>query len=216
MPNKARKQHFVPKVYLRNFADRNENLYVYDMKGKRKSNIANEACERDFNEYQVHKDKTDGRYEDLFSKFESLAGPLTKKLLAGQELDYAESINWSLYLACLFIRTRKLRQDFAANAGGALLRESLSEQSLRTMQADLLKRGRLVDVADLRNIVAAQIAVYKANPAYLHLSGLEERLPRYAMLFVQRHWILAEDESASLITSDSPVCSAQILGTGSQ
>ena len=208
--NQPRKQHFVPQVYLRNFANSNENLYVYNAQGSRKSHIRNVACERDFNEYKVGTESSNYRYEALFERFENLAGPITAKLLTDAELDYDETLAWSAYVACIFFRSRKLRNDFRSGQGKVLLQNSLSPSAIRDTQFQLLKAGHLHHFDDVRAVMEKQIQEIGKNPAYLHLNNFEQRLPDHAMLLLNRHWMVAKDASGRLVTSDAPVCPVRL------
>jgi hypothetical protein len=81
--SKVKNEHFVPKIYLGNFAKEKSQVYVYDKIILRsfKTHVKNIACEKAFYDFPNHPDIDSQTVEKLFSELEgSFAGDL-KKLL---------------------------------------------------------------------------------------------------------------------------------------
>jgi hypothetical protein len=111
---KPRKQHIISEMHLRHFCDRSGNLFVYE-KGRntRKSIPRNEAVQRDYFECKVPGYETNFAVENLLATLETAASPAYESLIEGRPLSAMQMASWALYVASIFLRSRKIRDELS-------------------------------------------------------------------------------------------------------
>ncbi len=112
----ARRQHYIARFYLRNFADPmfSENLCVYDMDTGRWNKRSSHGV--GWFTHLCSSIDMDGRRKDDFDRFlkqevEDPAAPAIKKLATGQPLDARERSAVALFIALTAARSPRMMED---------------------------------------------------------------------------------------------------------
>ena len=81
---KAKKQHFVPKTYLKNFCERKKTINVFDKEQLTKfpANINKVACDNYFYDIEAETPEQEQAFERLLSDFETVYGKLIKEMFS--------------------------------------------------------------------------------------------------------------------------------------
>ncbi|MGD0737598.1 MAG: DUF4238 domain-containing protein [Terracidiphilus sp.] len=206
-PERVRNEHIVPRFYLNKFADSEKHVVLYT-KGRspvRKS-TKSQSSERDFFEYTINGQATENRYEKWFQRIETDAAATYDAIQSGSELTQFQQGAWAFFLATLFLRSRKVREQI----GPELMRQVESEifsgdDQIREAQCDLLKEGVFVYADDLKAMVS-QIKHEMRAPAFGHLAGIEENARMLAEQIFEKRWFVFEAApGTAFVTSDCPV-----------
>jgi hypothetical protein len=198
----------VPRFYLNKFADSAKFLYQYvpGRDAQRKS-TKSLSSEEDFFEYAVNGQATENSYERWFQRFESDAAAIYPTIHEGKGLTSEQEIIWSSFIATVFLRSRKVREQFGPSLTNMIEHEKYdSEENIREMQHELLKQGVLVDSEDMRSRVRYTLEEMRA-PAFGQLAGIEESSKMITKNIVEkeRWFILEPAPGLEFITSDCPV-----------
>lgn len=189
MPNKTKKQHYVPQFYLKNFSNKNKDeffIHCYDIDNNKTypANIKNIAEERYF--YKVG----DENFEEFFQKTEELASPIINNLSKHGKIKTLNIIKnrkrLSLFLAVQFLRTKEMRED---------LLENFSKISTHLQKHDLSNEMKLVvEQIDEKNIKHNQMGFI----AHASLKMIDE--------LDFKKWVLLKNKTkVDFLTSDNPV-----------
>lgn len=189
MANKTKKQHYVPKFYLKNFSNKNKkeffiHCYDIDMNESYPANIKNIAEEKYF--YKVG----DENFEEFFQKTEEFASPIINNLSKYGKIKPLNIIKnrkrLSLFLAIQFLRTKEMRED---------LLENFSKISTHLQKYNLSSEMEgLVDQIDEKNIKHDQMGFI----AYASLKMVDE--------LDFKKWVLLKNKTeVDFLTSDNPV-----------
>jgi hypothetical protein len=180
----AENQHYVPRMLLKNFCYKNQQIYAYDKWEDRSfsTNIGNIACERNFNAVG----KLDA--EPFFTFLESAAKPVIDKLLKQQNLialTSLENLILSFFIAAQYCRTKHTRETF------------------RKINTSMAERIRAMGF-DPANVEGFQ----ELDENGIKTLSLEmiEAIPQYASLVADKRWILLKaPETNPFYISDNPV-----------
>jgi|ERR1035441_2451572 hypothetical protein len=124
-------QHIVPQWHLRRFTDAHGVLGVYKQNlPVKESRPKGECWERDFYEYSVRGRSTGNRYENWLARIENDAAPLADKLVGLEQIGPSEAVVWASYVASLFLRTQKVRDQKSA----AMIEGTQSPEFIRNLQ----------------------------------------------------------------------------------
>jgi hypothetical protein len=212
--NRPRRQHIVPQMHLGCFANRANQVCVYQKDGPpRWSFITKTAVERDYHEYSVGRTKSDYGIERTLANLEDRAVHVREKLLSRASASNEDIGTWALFLSSLFLRTRKVRSQMSARLAKDVANRFRSSEELRGIQHEFFKRGSLVPLADVRTQVGRHLDEILSSPAFLHLSGFHNIVPNLAYSICQKDWhVLGVNEGSRLVTSDCPVFTGEIRG----
>lgn len=213
----VRNEHIVPRFYLNKFADSERYVVVYSPgRNPRRKSTKSQSSEEDYFEYTINGSATENRYENWFQKIETDAAAIYGIIHSGKGLTESQEITWSMLLATLFLRSRKVREQI----GPGLTRQVESEMffgdaQIREMQHDYLKQGILVYAEDLKAKVN-QIKQEMRAPAFGHLAGIEENARMIAKNIIGkgRWFILEAAPGSAFVTSDCPVQTLNLSGPG--
>jgi hypothetical protein len=209
--NRPRMQHIVPQMHLGSFANAAGQVCIYQ-KGKvpRWSAVSKTAVERDYHEFSVGTTRSDYNIEDTLANLESRAAGVKKKILTRSRPSKDEVATWGLFVAALFLRSRKVRAQISSRASETAAQfHEVGE--LRQLQYELLKRGDLVPLAEVEHQVGKSLEKILGSPAFLHLSGFHTSVPKLAYSICQKAWHTLEPSGGSrFVTSDCPVFTGQI------
>jgi hypothetical protein len=206
-PPLVKNEHIVPRFYLNKFADSRRQIVLYTQgQAPRRKSTKSQSSERDFFEYTINDRATENRYENWFQRIETDAAAIYDAVQSGSRLTKVQEEAWALFLATLFLRSRKVRDQI----GPELTKQVESEiffgdDQIREMQHDFLKQGVLVYADDLRAKVS-QIKLEMRAPAFRHLAGIEENARMLAAQIFEKRWFVFEAAPDTVfVTSDCPV-----------
>lgn len=210
---RTRKSHIISKLHLCRFTNDSGKLWVYEKdRAPRPSTPRKECSERDYFEFEIDGKSTNNCYEDWFAKTETAAGTVYPKACQQLPLTERERQQWSIFIAQLFLRTRKVRLQ----VGGRLLRDlepTFDTSYVADLQYDLFKQGILIPSVELQTSVRRTWAEMNSNPAFAHLAGIEHSVQNIAAAILSKNWLILDNVSGNeLITSDSPVSTVKLTG----
>jgi hypothetical protein len=104
-------QHYIPKFYLKGFADKAKNLWVYEKhRPLRQSKPKNEAHRPDY--YALDEGEDRDAVEHALSRIESFAAPIVRKLVTPQYVLTPENAaDLLLFVAFMFARVPAWREN---------------------------------------------------------------------------------------------------------
>lgn len=160
MENKVRLQHYVPKVYLKNFSDFNGKgyyIWVFDKEKNNifQTNIKDIAFEEEFYDKINEEQITEQTLRDIETRFgKALINLINKKDLTKLDKDSLESI--ADFIAIQMIRTKETRlifeqtsKQFLEKFGNKLsdklkkeVEESVKEESLRKTHKEFILKDK--------------------------------------------------------------------------
>jgi hypothetical protein len=178
--------------------------------------LDSQSSEEDYFEYTINGEATENRYENWFQKIENDAAAIYSTIHSGKGLTGSQEITWSMFLATLFLRSRKVREQISPGLTRQVESEVFfGEAQIRDMQHDFLKQGILVYAADMRAKVN-QIKREMMAPAFSHPAGIEESARMLAKNIIGKgRWFVFEAApGSSFITSDCPVQTLNLNGAG--
>jgi len=204
----VRDQHIVPRWHLQRFTDAQGVLWVYKQNlPVKRSRPKGECWERDFYEYAVKGRRTSNRYENWLGRIENDAAPLVERLISREQLGPSDAVVWASYVASLFLRTQKVRDQKSA----AMVDETQSPEFIRDLQHEILKDGVLISAGDLRNQVAAFQASIESRSSYYHLAGLENSAAALGEALMKKNWhVLQAPTEKFFVLSDCPVTTVEL------
>lgn len=204
----VRNSHIVPRFYLNKFADAEKFVFQYVSERDPQRRSTKSLCsEEDYFEYTVNDEATANRYENWFQRFETDAAAIYPIIHAEQPLTGEQEIVWASFVATVFLRSRKVREQFGPALTRMMEAENYdSEESIREMQCELLRQGIFVDSEDMRAKVRQTLAEMRA-PAFGQLAGIENSAKMITKNIVEkeRWFILEAAPGCEFVTSDCPV-----------
>ena len=215
-PPKVRNSHIIPRFYLNKFADSKKHTFVYE-KGRqpRRKSTRNQCSEIDYFEYEIGKEVSNNRHEMLFARIEDLAGKAYGKILRAEPLEQEQLTVWALFIATVFLRSRKVRNQVAPRIMDELKTSFLASDNLKDLQYDLFKQGHLVSEKELSAAIEKKWNQLSANPAYLQLAGIDQSACNLGVELGKKHWhTLDAPPGKVFVTSDCPVFTLKLTGGG--
>ncbi|MCG8561489.1 MAG: DUF4238 domain-containing protein [Hyphomicrobiales bacterium] len=215
--SRPKKQHFVPRFYLENFAisDSSKKIWTYDTQWNRLyGRVAREtAVETNFYSF---KDE-DGQYRDdieiWLSHVEGKAAGLYSKVLAGEILNGQERADFAMFLATLYARSPSILRVLGETLGAEV------ESMMNFITADRKRFDDSVNqyISQTGKMMSEEIKdrifnglrdkskyalVVNRNAM---LQAAIEASERLARIFFQMGWVTTKSKGPGLITGDSPV-----------
>jgi hypothetical protein len=204
----VRNAHIVPRFYLNKFADASKFVFQYvPGRDPERRSAKSVSSEEDYFEYMVNGEATANRYENWFQRFENDAAAIYPTIHAGQPLTGEQEIVWSSFIATVFLRSRKVREQFGPALTRMMDAENYeSEEQIREMQCDFLRQGIFVDSEDIRAKVRQTQEEMRA-PAFGQLAGIENSAKMITKNTIEkeRWFILEAAPGCEFVTSDCPV-----------
>jgi polyhydroxyalkanoate synthesis regulator phasin len=206
--NSKRKEHIVPSMILSEFVAPDGFLWVYEKdKPPRRSRPKNECVERDYFEYALRGKETNNLYENWLSQIESKAKNILNTFKKGGRISNEEAGHWAQFVASLFSRTRKYRDQISKSMTQRVREQTENPDSIRDIQYALLQKGELHFADDLKQAVTENRTAMETSPSFYHVSTLPKRTLNIAKLLVKKgawHTIEAPP-NAFFVFSDCPV-----------
>ncbi|MFA5012579.1 MAG: DUF4238 domain-containing protein [Ignavibacteria bacterium] len=209
---KYKRQHFIPKFYLDNFAINNK-IWVFDRikKEYRIQSIKDTAVIKDY--YSLKNDsKNIYQIEEFLSKVESITKLVIDKLINGSTIDDSEKVSLSVFLALLFTRTPEYEKQTNELTSKAFKKfnEVLfpNIESVKARIAHIEKKGNKslnISAEEFFNSIKDQQVTAKydrTNMIYMmihHATG-------FCYYFHKKEWFISKSlETSEFITSDNPI-----------
>ena len=210
----TRSEHIVPRMLLANFTDPDGVLWVYSKnKPVRESNPTHECWERDFYEYELNGRKTNNKYEKWLADVEAEAARIMPSIIQREMLDPQDCVKWATFVASLFYRTRKVRQQIS-NAMLPKFREQVQNPDfIRNMQYELLQQGEFRYADDLKMEAEDLLAQMEKSPSFYHVSALPRQSASIAETLLKRPWEVVDAPAGKhFVISDCPVTTMEMNG----
>ena len=200
-------QHIVPQWHLREFTDGDGSLWCYQRNRPIKKSCPKGECwARDFYEYDVNGKQTENRYEGWLAQIEDAAAPIHEALINRQPLSQRARIVWALYVASLFLRTKKVRSQISSAMVQKFREFADSPDFVRDLQHDLFQRGDLVFTDDLKKLVERLRTNMENSHSYYHLTSLQANTNSLATAVEGKVWhVLEAAPGEFFVISDCPV-----------
>jgi hypothetical protein len=210
----TRKEHIVPRLLLTNFGDPAGVLWVYSKnQPARRSTAENECVEKDFYEYELNGRKTNNKYEDWLARIETDASAVLRRLVNHQQLTDREVAIWAIFVAALFVRTRKVRMQISENMVREFKKKTEDPAFIRELQYELLQKGEMVYADDIKKDVDKLRAAMDASPSFYHVSGLPQHTESLSQPLMRKRWYTIDaPPGKSFLISDCPVMTVELNG----
>ena len=214
--NIVKKQHYVPRFYLRKFSKINDNdndkknkILVFDKKNKKKysSSVYNIACENYFYDIEngttvKEKQVVESAFSDLETKFSILLNKLINR--CEQKENYFTALmstkkereEFSFYIIMQLLRTKKYRKK-TSKTTMKLLNDMLS---FLVMDYELKSKDKKIDINEINVGVDEKL---------LHLEVLmdENFIEELTGFITNSCWIFIHNKTEiPFATSDNPIC----------
>ncbi len=216
IPN-PRKQHVISEMHLRRFCDVDGNLYVYE-KGRptRKSIPRNEAVHRDYFECKVPGYETNFKVEKGLAALENAASSTYTKLIEGGPLTSMQAASWALYVASIFLRSKKVREELSPKTYSGFSADQLSVTALKDDQWNIFNStGQLVGLSDIEVAKTKLIKAY-ADPVLQQITSMDYSTPNLASALALKRWqVVRPATGLCFVTSDAPAFSFRLHDKGS-
>ena len=211
-PPLTKEPHTIPRFYLNKFADANRRLWVYQQNrsGEKRStkSLTTQPFFYEYNSRGVH---TDNRIERWLGSLEDKAAKLYWKQLAASPLGEEEAMYWALFVASLFLRTRKWRRQMVEPNIPDAVRLQTAPEHIAELQYTLFKKGVFLDRADLIKRCTDIVQTARDEPAFFHLSHMPESVIKLALILRQKDWYTFKAPAGrKFISSDAPVSSFKL------
>jgi len=180
--DKTKNQHYVPQFFLRQFSNKQNQIYTLDKKSLKifRSNVRNIASENYFYDFPIE-NKTYS-LESSFHEIETESSKLIKKIIENEsikELNEKELIILSYFIVLQDFRTLKFRKNMAYNR--KLFELFLSGKSIKKIDDIITDDDK------------------KESLLFL------DQVNQFAPLVYDKNWILIKYETGEFYLSDNPV-----------
>lgn len=211
---RTKKQHFVPRFYLAQFADQEGMVWNYDISENvvRPATPENTAVETNF--YSIL--NNDGEYNDEIESWlqgvEGTAAAIYPKLLKGEKLEGQEKADFAVFVSSLYARSPAIVTAYAELTG--YLAQHITNVTLkdRSRFENIMNQ---MDAEKGKTTTQTQrdeaFAFMRDKSRYVLHVDRKRGLPALAVadrlteLFLEMAWTVLESRNQHLITSDNPV-----------
>jgi hypothetical protein len=209
--NEPKRHHFVPKFYLRQFADHKKRVRIYARGTTKKpvvTSVINAAVESGFYTIVEESGAESQSVEQLLSKIEGLARGAMVRMLEGRfPPDFEDRANLSLFMALQILRTPENRLSFEAMVDYMqkilfqgwtpdYTRERLREAGIETTDEAVAEIMDVVENPDKYRFIPHQNE---------HIRNMLTVATKLAPVIASRSWLMAHTKRQALVTSDHPV-----------
>ncbi len=211
----GKRHHFVPRFYLERFTNASsQKLCTYDMKNgtHRFTRPEQTGFEGYFYTFTNADGSCDHTIEELLADFESKAAPVFDRLIQSVQLKVEDRLNFSSFLALMYVRTHAFRRIYAeAMIGQLLLMNRFVADHPEAFEASMQEyeacHGVMTEKErdDLRDGMRhPEYFTYSVDSEWT-LSALS-MANEFSEIFSSMDWtILINLSDLPLITSDNPV-----------
>lgn len=213
---RTKKQHYVPRFYLRYFVDQDDNLWVYDkVTGDvRISSPEKAGFEKNFYSLKDDQDQHIDLIDEWLTGVERTAAPLYGKVLGGEVLKGQEKMDFAVFLSSLYTRSPAYIRA-AAELYGKLLQNFTAKQfknrdDLERIMDEVDEKNGTTTSEELRDKV---FELYQSEDKSSYELEVDKKKGLRAMkatdhiteVFYRMSWAIFEISSQHLVTSDNPV-----------
>jgi hypothetical protein len=203
-----RNNHLIPKFYLRYFSDVNEIVSIATLDNRRfSSGISRASVERDF--YLVNDSEAVGEelFEDLLNEIETSASKVMNEFNTGNLRKFSPEDRRvvSDFIAAQILRSRSMRNQFSElidTFTGLGFNEACD---LETGQVFMTRQS----MTESHLLIAPKVPEESGERDNFikerHLSSFKSNLDLMSELISRRKWILMQNITGKLVTSDHPV-----------
>lgn len=214
----AKKQHYIPQFYLKNFSSDKKHLHVYDRLLGEKGDLRYQttidiAHQNNFYTFQT---KQGGKknLENFFSQLEGDASLIIDKVYKKYKISLEEMEKIALFVAFLHTRVpafKRTTEQIHTSAGEKLLRlkaKTTSKEQLRKFYRE--KESKELTDQELDNIIDFAVNPKRSRIGFTYPNGywiktLLEMGVEFAQYFFEMDWIfLFTEKPYAFITSDNP------------
>lgn len=206
-----KRHHYVPRMYLRNFADHREMITVVDRKDDKvyKTNIINAAVESDFYSMVGQDGEWSADFEHAMAEFEGHVAPAIRRIVDDDIFPPSEEDRGvlALFIASQWIRTPRVRDQMAQMAdlmfkiqvavGG---RDEV-RSALEAAGFDASDEAVEQEWAELTDFDSYEVRPHQND----HLSYLGKSVEETASLLANASFCLVRFSRKKLLTSDTVV-----------
>ena len=210
--------HYVPQLYLRNFADglsRKARVFTFDSSSNQafKTSVRNVASKRHFNRVEI--EGVDPNYlEDGLAEMESELAPFLAEVIAEKSFRTSEHFDWTMNLAAqLSVRNPRMRGQLKKFHKD--IAERIASLSVSTREIWESQRRQMQEAGEAVNakVTYEQAKKFHDDKNYeiaidqTHLIGLEMKMVETVLTrLVNRNWCFVSPPSGHIfITCDDPV-----------
>lgn len=221
-PNEKRRHHFVPRMWLQNWADpETGQIEVFDARQGHSFSPGTGQVMVESDLYRAGFQLANGKDmgpEEVFSRIEAAAAGALRTVLAGVELDDAGRYDLSLLVALQFVRVpRQVNSAVPADPGG--VRETVTasanyhlERPDQPAPDEVGASGRGPSTHELAEVLLAGLDELVGFERGMMLRDLLTSIHDGATRIYRRHWTVIRTDSVVLI-SDNPVPLPPLGGT---
>jgi hypothetical protein len=171
---KPKRHHFVPRFYLRGFADQSkpDAVWVYEKGGvsPKLISVHNTALEKDFYSFR----EADGsvnreKYEGMLAEIENTCAPIIRKLTRRERIDSDKRVFLALFAAAMAVRVPRFRSEVLRSIADQIGAIERARQDRTRLHRVVVDRGLLLDMSfhgifDLTDHLGALSWVYIEAP----------------------------------------------------
>lgn len=215
-PPRPKRQHYVPQLHLKHFADERNHVWTYDTStGDVRSSLPSQtAVETNFYSLVDDNGQHDDALEIFLSKVESDAAITYEKLLRGEIPTGTDRANFARFLATLYVRGPAMLRVFGQIYGAGAL------QVLSTLASDREKFNQAMSAMPRQDgegerdmdalFAAAQTTVAKSTIQVDRKvgMGLLADADHIAEVFHAMGWRVIRSTGLAFISGDTPLCKA--------
>ena len=201
---KPKRHHYIPRVYLKNFTNSNDKVWVYDKKLKTLKELSTKdtTLEKELYTITDAEGNKDYSLEEFFGKIETTASPIINKIINKQVISPEEKTQLSLFIALLDNRTIAAIHNY----------DKTSCEMLTWMKNMRLYHGEFDSLINKMNCSKDE-AMQKINDAKIHLNKetnlklLIDLAGTSAEYFSLMEWriLYIKNKDCNFITSDNPL-----------
>lgn len=209
--SEAKRHHYVPRFYLRRFADQKDRLI-----GHRKStdksvqtSSKNVAVETGF--YSVEVEGVDGNVvEDALAVADSeTAGVLARLDKSGLPISDDDRVTLAVFIALQLVRTKHHRAttDMAGSFFARLNSKMMTKEQVRAAMEDMGEKLTDAEIEAAMEQAQAGLDDYEItlNSEYVWGLALETAMKEMVPRLLDRQWHMFEAKSRAFVTSDHPI-----------
>lgn len=217
------KQHFVPQFYLRNFADQDKKLHIFNAKERRvaRPRAASGVCYEQF--FYANETGTPDEISQEIEKYFSsqVEDPLSKelpkiikKIESGAQITDDDKYTLAIFMNTMWLRNPAMRNMFNDMEEKLIRRMTAMRYSHPSIDKKLEEIARENNLSvtkeerdELKRIVLnEEYAIKFPNKSHLEFMLDPEHMRGFSNLFFGQHWVIHISRcDRKFVTSDNPV-----------
>jgi hypothetical protein len=193
-----RKQHIVPKTYLKQFASQDNFVYVLEFNHQFRKSVQRKGighkifCEENY--YDFPNARREPVLEKMFARYESTYNQGLEMLRSKSELGYPAKqlfINWMMMMKSRSTLMRESTSDLVSWIEKTSFGLMHGREKMEEREIEFAKKGKAIGKA-------LQISMFLDDKMY------DEVVRAYSANFLNREWTVWHSPNKHFITSDNP------------